>query len=148
MCWADDNGGSRKTLEDCQITCSCSIDLLSSFRRDGVSRPINQAQRGDLFLPSLCSRRLYDCEGLAQFVAEPDPFASLALRIKDVPIWIFHGDKDETVPLEQSRQLVAALKKAGADVRYTEYPGADHVGGLQKAFAETDMVTWLFKQHR
>jgi len=82
------------------------------------------------------------------FVVEPDPFASLALRIKDVPIWIFHGDKDETVPVEQSRRLVAALKKAGADVRYTEYPGADHVGGLQKAFAETDMIAWLFKQHR
>jgi predicted peptidase len=82
------------------------------------------------------------------FVAEPDPFASLALRIKDIPMWIFHGDKDETVPVEQSRRLVAALKKAGADVRYTEYPGADHVGGAQKAFAETDMVKWLFKQHR
>jgi len=82
------------------------------------------------------------------FVAEPDPFASLALRIKDIPMWIFHGDKDETVPVEQSRRLVAALKKAGADVRYTEYPGADHVGGVQKAFAETDMVKWLFKQHQ
>lgn len=82
------------------------------------------------------------------FVAAPDPFASLALRIKNIPMWIFHGDKDETVPVEQSRRLVAALKKASADVRYTEYPGADHVGAAQKANAETDMIEWLFKQHR
>ena len=74
--------------------------------------------------------------------------ASLVLRLKTIPMWIFHGDKDETVPVEQSRRLVAALKKAGADVRYTEYPGANHVGAAQMANAETDMIEWLFKQHR
>ena len=82
------------------------------------------------------------------FVAAPDPFASLALRIKHIPIWIFHGDADETVPVEQSRRFLAALKKAGADVRYTEYPGANHVGSAQKAYAETDMIGWLLKQHQ
>lgn len=82
------------------------------------------------------------------FVAAPDAFAALALRIKHIPMWIFHGDADETVPVEQSRRFVAALKKADADVRYTEYPGANHVEAAQKAYAETDMIGWLLKQHQ
>lgn len=82
------------------------------------------------------------------FVGAPDPFAALALRIKDIPMWIFQGDKDETVPVDQSRRLVAALKKADADVRYTEYPGANHVTAAERSYAESEMIEWLFKQHR
>lgn len=68
------------------------------------------------------------------FVGTPDPFASLALQVKSLPIWIFHGDKDEAVPVEQSRRLAAALKKTGAGVTYTEYPGVNHVDAAQKAY--------------
>ncbi|MDQ3686703.1 MAG: prolyl oligopeptidase family serine peptidase [Acidobacteriota bacterium] len=82
------------------------------------------------------------------FVAEPDPFGALALLIRKIPVWLFHGDKDEGVPVEQSRRLVAALKKVKANVRYTEYPGVDHVGAPQKAFGETGMIEWLFRQRR
>ncbi|MCU1291113.1 MAG: dienelactone hydrolase [Acidobacteria bacterium] len=82
------------------------------------------------------------------FVAAPDPFASLALRIKNIPVWIFHGDADQGVPVEQSRQLVAALKSAGAEVHYTEYAGAGHVAAAQKVYADTDMIKWLFTKYR
>ena len=83
-----------------------------------------------------------------QFVTAPDAFAALALRIRKLPIWIFHGDQDQTVPVEQSRQLTASLKSAGADVRYTEYPGAGHVPAAAKAYADPNMIAWLLKQHR
>jgi predicted peptidase len=82
------------------------------------------------------------------FVTAPDPFASLAPKIKNIPIWIFHGDADEQVPVAQSRQLVSALKKVGAQVRYTEYPGANHSNAPQKAYAESDLFGWLLSQHR
>jgi len=82
------------------------------------------------------------------FVGTPDPFTSLALQIKNLPIWIFHGDNDEAVPVEQSRRLVAALKKAGATVTYTEYPGVNHVEAAQKAYADTDMIAWFFAQRQ
>jgi predicted peptidase len=39
------------------------------------------------------------------YTAEPDPFAALATRIRHVPIRIFHGDADDTVPVEQSRRM-------------------------------------------
>ena len=37
-----------------------------------------------------------------------------------IPIYIFHGDRDQRVPIEQSRKYVSALKKAGKDVEYEE----------------------------
>ena len=82
------------------------------------------------------------------FVAAPDPFAALAAGIKNIPIWILHGDADESVPVEQSRQLVAALKKAGVEVSYTEYAGVNHVGAAQKVFADENIVKWLFTKRR
>ena len=82
------------------------------------------------------------------FVAASDPFATLAEGIKHIPMWIFHGDQDERVPVEQSRRLVAALKRSGADVRYTEYPGVDHNAAPAKAYADPDLLGWLLSQHR
>lgn len=82
------------------------------------------------------------------FVSTADPFVALAEKIKRVPIRIFHGDTDETVPVEQSRRLVPALKAAQADIRYQEYAGATHVGAAQKAYADQELITWLFVQRR
>ncbi len=77
-----------------------------------------------------------------------DPFALLAERLKNIPIWIFHGDADKSVPVTESRQLVAALKRVGAPVRYTEYSGADHSVAPQKAYDDSELFGWLLAQHR
>jgi predicted peptidase len=82
------------------------------------------------------------------FLTTADPFATLAERIKSLPIWVFHGDADERVPVGESRQLVAALKKVGATVRYTEYPGVDHNVAPQKASTDSELLGWLLAQHR
>lgn len=82
------------------------------------------------------------------FVTAPDPFAALAERIRLLPIRIFHGDADETVPVKQSRRLVPALKNVNSDVRYQEYSGATHVGAAEKAFADDGLMAWLFTQRR
>jgi predicted peptidase len=47
-------------------------------------------------------------------------------RLRDVPVWVFHGDADPVVPVEQSQMMVEALKAAGGNVRFTVYPGVDH----------------------
>lgn len=82
------------------------------------------------------------------FVTAKDPFVALATTIKHVPIRIFHGDADETVPVEQSRRLAPALKDVRADVRYQEYPGATHTGAADKAYADQELIAWLFAQRR
>lgn len=82
------------------------------------------------------------------FIDGPDPFAALADRIKALPIWIFHGDSDRTVPVEQSRKVVQALTRAGSKVQYTEYPGLGHGDASARAHAEAEMIRWLLAQHR
>jgi len=82
------------------------------------------------------------------FVTAPDPFAALAATIKHIPIRVYHGDNDSTVPVDQSRRLVPALKMAGSSVQYVEYPGATHGGAAEKAYAEPDLISWLLAQHR
>ena len=64
---------------------------------------------------------------------------------KKIPIWVFHGDADKTVPVSNSRIMVDALKKAKANVKYTEYPGVEHDSWIN-AFAEPDLLPWLFEQ--
>jgi predicted peptidase len=82
------------------------------------------------------------------FVTAADPSAALAEGIRLLPIRIFHGDADETVPVEQSRRLLTALKAVNSNVGYQEYKGATHVGAAERAYADHDLVAWMFAQHR
>lgn len=52
--------------------------------------------------------------------------ASTAPAIRGIPQFVVHGDADPTVAVGGSRVMVAALKSAGANVRYIEVPGGDH----------------------
>ena len=77
-----------------------------------------------------------------------DPYAAVAQALRDVPIWIFHGAKDDLVPLDDDRKTYAALKAAGADARYTEFPDANH-NAWDPAYSQTpELWTWLFAQKR
>lgn len=70
-----------------------------------------------------------------------------AQRMKGQPFWIFHGAQDDVVPPQRSREMVAALERAGAPVRYTEFPEADH-NAWDAAYASEELWTWLFAQRR
>jgi predicted peptidase len=64
-----------------------------------------------------------------------------------VSLWVFHGAQDDVVPSRHSEVMVDALKKAGADVRFTVYPDVKHESWVQ-AFAEPDLLPWLFSHRR
>lgn len=66
---------------------------------------------------------------------------------KGFPIWIFHGDTDPVVDVNDSRKMAAALKTANAKMKYTEYPGVKHES-WNKAFAEPQLLPWLFNQKK
>jgi predicted peptidase len=74
-----------------------------------------------------------------------EPFAEVARRIGSIPVWMFHGDADQAVPVEQSRRMAEALEAAGAEFKYTEYPGVNH-NSWDKAYAEPDLVPWLLSK--
>ncbi|MFI5379980.1 MAG: prolyl oligopeptidase family serine peptidase, partial [Tepidisphaerales bacterium] len=66
-------------------------------------------------------------------------------RIASIPIWCFHGGKDGAVKPQRSRNMIEALKKAGGQPRYTEYPNEGH-GSWVPAYNEADFLPWLFAQ--
>jgi len=67
-------------------------------------------------------------------------------EIKDLPIWTFHGRKDNAVESWQTEILVDALKACGSNIRYTLYPEAGHSQSWVKAYADPELYTWLFHQ--
>ncbi len=77
----------------------------------------------------------------------PDPFAAAAQKLQRVPMWIFHGAKDDAVTPDQSRHMVEALRKIGGNVRYTEFADAGH-NSWDPAYAMPQLWTWVFAQHR
>ena len=68
-----------------------------------------------------------------------------AAVLAETPIWAFHGADDTVVPVEQSRAMVEAVRGAGGDPRYTEYPDTGH-NAWDKAYADAKAVKWLLNQ--
>ena len=71
----------------------------------------------------------------------------LVQKLGKTPIWIFHGEVDQVVNVNGSREPAAALKTAGADVRYTELLGLNH-NSWDAAYGSDEFVKWLFAQQR
>lgn len=67
--------------------------------------------------------------------------------IRNTPLWVFQGEADESVPVTLVRDMMKQLRKAHANLRYTEYRKTDHEV-WKKAFAEPDLLTWLSSQKR
>ena len=63
------------------------------------------------------------------------------------PVWAFHGDSDNTVPVSASRDRIAARGKVGGHPLYIEYAGVDH-NVWQWAYTERALVKWVFAQLR
>ncbi len=72
-----------------------------------------------------------------------DPVAKVA----KLPLWNFHGDADQTVPVATSRDRIAELRKAGGHPLSTEYTGVGH-NSWEWAYSEPNLAEWVFAQRR
>jgi predicted peptidase len=70
-----------------------------------------------------------------------------AQRLRNLPMWIFHGSADPTLPVARARAVVQALRVVGAPITYTEYAGVGH-DVWDRAYATPELWTWLFAQRR
>ena len=65
----------------------------------------------------------------------------------DLPIWVWHGDADEVVPVDESRKMIAAIRKAGGNPKYTELLRIGHDESWQKAYnGPENVLPWMFEQ--
>ena len=68
-------------------------------------------------------------------------------RVVGKSIWAFHVDGDPVMKVKYTRDMIAAIRSAGGNPRYTEYEGTSH-GDLLRAYKEPELLPWLFSQHR
>lgn len=64
--------------------------------------------------------------------------------LKDIPIWAFHGAKDDIVPLEQSQIMVRAVKEQGGNIRFTVYPDVGHDSWVN-AYNDPCLYKWFLE---
>ncbi len=91
-------------------------------------------------------------------IAAPERFAAIVpicgggdpravCRIGRLPVWAFHGARDDVVPLARSQEMVEALRGCGGDVRFTVYPEAGH-DSWTPTYANPELFDWLLAQRR
>lgn len=64
--------------------------------------------------------------------------------LKDIPVWVFHGAKDDIVPIEESNIMVKALRENGNNVKFTVYPDVGHNSWV-KAYDDHELYKWFLK---
>lgn len=83
----------------------------------------------------------------------PDYFAAIcpicgggmywnAERLLNVPVWAFHGDKDETVLVEESVKMVNAVNSCGGHAKLTVYPENGH-DAWSDTYRNQEVFEWL-----
>jgi len=70
-----------------------------------------------------------------------------AHRLRDVPVWAFHGAKDEVVPLSESQRMVDGVNAAGGNARLTVYPEAGH-DSWTESYANSELYEWFLGHGR
>ncbi|WP_370697566.1 alpha/beta hydrolase-fold protein [Fibrella musci] len=91
-------------------------------------------------------------------VAYPDRFAAIVplcggcddstqiCRIRNVPVWAFHGTTDDVIPIDETERLIRRLKACKGRVTFTRLAGQGH--GIEYLYEEKKLYNWLLKQRK
>lgn len=74
---------------------------------------------------------------------EPDD----ACKLKNIPVWAFHGALDDAVPIKDDQDMIAAINACGGNAKISVYPDVGH-NVWDPAYADPKMYEWLLQQHR
>ncbi|MCQ2770572.1 MAG: prolyl oligopeptidase family serine peptidase [Clostridia bacterium] len=139
--------GSREKLDDPSVAMQAAMMLLDMF----LAKPFVDLDRVYAAGISMGGYGMWEI-----VTRRPDVFAAAvpvcgagfpgyAEQLKDISVWIFHGLADGTVPPSGGKDMEAALKKVGADVRATYYEGVGHNSWIP-AYKEPDLIDWLMSK--
>lgn len=70
-----------------------------------------------------------------------------AARLKNVPVWAFHGAKDKTVLVEESQKMVDKVNACGGNARLTVYPNNSH-DAWTDTYTNPQLYEWLLTHTR
>jgi predicted peptidase len=72
---------------------------------------------------------------------------SFAENLKNIPTWVFHGDADTIVPIQESQRMVNAIKRAGGKAKFTIYKGVGHDSWTQ-TYNNPKFYEWLLSHNK
>jgi predicted peptidase len=78
------------------------------------------------------------CSGGMPFVAH---------TMADIPVWAFHGEKDDVVPLSESQMMVDAVNEAGGNAKLTVYPDLAHDSWTQ-TYDNPKLYEWFLEHSK
>ncbi len=149
--WVEvDWGAASHTMpEQLSVPFTLLFELLGKIEKEN---PIDQKR---IYIMGISMGGFGTWDAISRF---PDKFAAAvpvcggadtaqAPKLVKIPIWVFHGGNDNTVKTQRSRDMVEALKKAGGDPKYTEYPGVGHNSWTQ-TFSNPEVIEWIFSQSK
>ncbi len=120
-------------------------EVLTGYRVDSNRVYLTGASMGGYGAWALAAARPERFAAIAPICGGGDPAS--AYRLRGIPTWAFHGAEDAVVPPEESREMVAALKRAGGDVRLTIYPGVGHDSATM-TYADPKLYEWFLTHRR
>ncbi len=65
-------------------------------------------------------------------------------NLKNMPIWMFHGDQDQIIPLNNSEQIYNVLKSKNKNIKLTVYKNTGH-NSWDKAYDDKRIYSWFLK---
>lgn len=63
-------------------------------------------------------------------------------RLKNIPVWAFHGEKDNVVKCEESIKMVDKVNECGGNARLTVYPENSH-DAWSDTYSNYEVFKWL-----
>jgi len=66
-------------------------------------------------------------------------------NVSGLPVWFFHGEKDDVIPVQQTLQAYETMKVLNPKTRITIYPAANHDSWTQ-TFENEEIYNWLLLQ--
>lgn len=72
--------------------------------------------------------------------------SSQVCRIKDIPVWTFHGTADDVISIRETEKLVNGLQQCNGQVTFTRLENEGHA--IQYLYERGDIYQWMLQQKR
>ncbi|WP_164100720.1 carboxylesterase family protein [Candidatus Laterigemmans baculatus] len=146
--WSDESGKNSfpdKPSEPMRLALKIIDQLVASGRVDQDRIYVTGLSMGGYGTWYAAGFKGHPFAAAAPICGGGDP--SWAERYVGLPLWAFHGDADKAVPVERSREMIEAIREAGGEPKYTEYPGVGH-NSWSQTYSNDAFHEWLFAQKR
>jgi predicted peptidase len=72
------------------------------------------------------------------------PITAWAKQLRNVPVWLIHGAKDNDAPIKDSEELIRAIEQSGGRPKFTSLADRDHF--ILDLYDRNDVFDWM-KEH-